>query len=154
MLTQFYILECDLHDQSNQAKNQSAGYIQITAGAVPGCAMRLDDGLIDFTEQGVLFHDPEPCHSAEGGTEGSVTVNSGKDERDIGTVRTETGGTTGSGTSETSRDLDESGSKSHNVSGYDGIAPADLLMRWRETFLNIDMQVISSLETLFLGLWM
>jgi hypothetical protein len=92
--------------------------------------------------------------SAEGGTEGSVTVNSGKDERDIGTVRTETGGTTGSGTSETSRDLDESGSKSHNVDGYDGIAPADLLMRWRETFLNIDMQVISSLETLFLGLWM
>ena len=51
------------------------------------------------------------------------------------------------------RDLDENGKRDHNRIGYDGISPSELLRKYRETFLNVDMQVIASLETLFFGLW-
>lgn len=39
------------------------------------------------------------------------------------------------------------------VIGYDGISASDLLLKYRETFLNIDMMVIQDLETLFFQLW-
>lgn len=40
-----------------------------------------------------------------------------------------------------------------HVSGYDGVVPSDLLQKYRETFLNIDMMVINNLEDLFFQLW-
>ena len=88
------------------------------------------------------------------GSDTETDTLSGSDERTIDFSRSDAGTGTKSGTAETVRDLDESGTKTHTVSGYDGADPADLLMRWRETFLNVDMQVIASLETLFFGLWM
>lgn len=39
-----------------------------------------------------------------------------------------------------------------NTRGFSG-AMSDLLLRYRDTFLNIDMQVISELDGLFMGLW-
>lgn len=39
-----------------------------------------------------------------------------------------------------------------NTVGYTG-APSDLLMRYRMSFLNIDMLVISDLEELFMSVW-
>lgn len=82
--------------------------------------------------------------------------NGGSDETESnGTSTTRYGHTVdGAGTTAYERDLDESGERSHNISGYDGIAPADLLEKYRKTFLNVDLQVIASLETLFFGLWM
>ena len=40
-----------------------------------------------------------------------------------------------------------------SVSGYAGINASDLLKKYRETFLNIDMMVINNLEDLFFQLW-
>ena len=40
-----------------------------------------------------------------------------------------------------------------SVSGYAGINASDLLKKYRETFLNIDMLVIDNLEDLFFQLW-
>lgn len=40
-----------------------------------------------------------------------------------------------------------------SVSGYAGVNASDLLKKYRETFLNIDMEVISKLEDLFFQLW-
>lgn len=40
-----------------------------------------------------------------------------------------------------------------SVSGYVGVNASDLLKKYRETFLNIDMMVISNLEDLFFQLW-
>ena len=40
-----------------------------------------------------------------------------------------------------------------SVSGYEGVVPSDLLQKYRETFLNIDMMVINNLEDLFFQLW-
>lgn len=39
------------------------------------------------------------------------------------------------------------------VSGYEGAVPSDLLQKYRETFLNIDLMVINNLEDLFFQLW-
>lgn len=39
-----------------------------------------------------------------------------------------------------------------NTRGFSG-AMSDLLLRYRETFINIDMQVIAELDRCFMGLW-
>lgn len=40
-----------------------------------------------------------------------------------------------------------------SVSGYAGVNASDLLKKYRETFINIDMMVINDLEDLFFQLW-
>lgn len=37
--------------------------------------------------------------------------------------------------------------------GYRGVSAADLLLKFRETFMNIDMMVINELEPLFMSIW-
>lgn len=88
-----------------------------------------------------------------GGTDDTATTEGGTETRDIDSTSSGTTATTATGDVDFSRNLDESGDKSHNIIGYDGTSPAKLLMEFRETFINIDMQVISSLENLFFGLW-
>lgn len=58
------------------------------------------------------------------------------------------------------RDMTESGNKStdeilHNVKHEAGFrqSQAELLQKYRDTFLNIDMMVIKDLEDLFMGVW-
>lgn len=40
-----------------------------------------------------------------------------------------------------------------SVSGYDGRNASKLIEDFRKTLLNIDMQIINDLETLFMGIW-
>lgn len=40
-----------------------------------------------------------------------------------------------------------------SVSGYAGVNASDLLKKYRETFLNIDLMIIDNLEDLFFQLW-
>lgn len=40
-----------------------------------------------------------------------------------------------------------------SVNGYSGISASDLLQKYRETFLNIDLMIINNLEDLFFQLW-
>lgn len=40
-----------------------------------------------------------------------------------------------------------------NKKGYQGISPSELLQKYRDTFLNIDMLVISELEELFISIF-
>lgn len=40
-----------------------------------------------------------------------------------------------------------------SVNGYNGQSATDLLVKFRNSFLNIDMLVIDELENLFMGLW-
>ena len=67
-------------------------------------------------------------------TEGSTSTTEGIETGDTRTIGTDT-------------------TKDHTGSGYQGTSPARLLEEYRKTFLNVDMQVIASLESLFLGLW-
>lgn len=55
-----------------------------------------------------------------------------------------------------SQTLDETGSSefAHHIYGrLGGRTPAELLLEYRKTFLNIDMMIIKDLEPLFFGLW-
>ena len=67
-------------------------------------------------------------------TEGSTSTTEGIETGDTRTIGTDT-------------------TKDHTGSGYQGTSPARLLEEYRKTFLNVDMQVIASLDKLFLGLW-
>ena len=80
---------------------------------------------------------------AEGGTQ---TVTDTKDSRTDSTKNS-------TGEVSTDRNLDEHGNREHNRKGYDGTSPSKLLAEYRDTFLNVDLQVIHSLDILFFGLW-
>lgn len=55
-------------------------------------------------------------------------------------------------TSSGEADSTDESSGTVNTRGFSG-AMSDLLLRYRETFLNIDMQVIAELDGCFMGLW-
>lgn len=40
-----------------------------------------------------------------------------------------------------------------NVVGFDGASGSELLLKYRQTFLNIDLKIINELEVLFMQLW-
>lgn len=91
------------------------------------------------------------------------------------TLTSETQGQTGTGTEKTTTNTTSSSNEASNTSttsntdntsntkskedyletivGYQGQSPSKSLADYRKTFLNIDMQVIESLEPLFMQLW-
>lgn len=44
------------------------------------------------------------------------------------------------------------GTRTHNQKGYD-TSQSELLLTYRKTLLNIDLEIVDSLSTLFMGLW-
>ena len=70
---------------------------------------------------------------------------------------TDTTTNTGQNTSRTISSGDDSFSSTEDyierVYGYEGRDVSELLIKWRETFLNIDMMIINDLEPLFFQLW-
>ncbi len=94
--------------------------------------------------------------SVSGQLGGSDTTTERLGGSDVKTTNTEKDATH-DGTSETAtryeRELDEHGDREHNRIGYSGVSPSQLLEEYRKTFLNVDMQVIASLNILFFGLW-
>lgn len=61
--------------------------------------------------------------------------------------------TTNSSTRSLTDNLDSVEDYLENVVGFEGKDASSLLLKYRETFLNIDMQVIKELEDLFMQLW-
>lgn len=57
-----------------------------------------------------------------------------------------------SGRTTSTVDMDESGNRIHTEKGR-LLNQSDLLLKYRKTFINIDMEVIQDLEDLFLSLW-
>lgn len=90
---------------------------------------------------------------------GKTTVN-GTDESKGNT----TSNTNAETSSETRRDVDVNSTNNHDLNSLDdylehvkgkngGVSYSKLLMEFRDTFLNIDMQVINELNDLFMNLW-
>lgn len=80
---------------------------------------------------------------------GSTSSNSSSEFSNSGTNKTTVNGeTSNSGTANSIEDYVE------NVSGKQGTESySSMLLKFRETFLNIDMQVIDEFSDLFMGLW-
>lgn len=53
---------------------------------------------------------------------------------------------------ERSESGDYDGTKIHNEKGFDG-SQSELLLTYRKTFLNIDLEVVNKVGILFMGLW-
>ena len=92
-----------------------------------------------------------------GGTDTDTTRHTGKDTTTLTHgEKVTTSGTTSATESVTSGDtrtIDSDTIKDHTGSGYQGTSPSKLLEEYRKTFINIDMQVIASVDKLFFGLW-
>lgn len=91
------------------------------------------------------------------GADTTTTTTNGKDTTTLShgeQVYTTDNGTSNGSKSETdSRQIDTDGTRSHERIGYDGISQSRLLEEFRKTFLNVDLQVINSLQQCFFGLW-
>lgn len=94
-------------------------------------------------------------------TEAEINNGDGTDNRttaDTGTIGDS--GTTGRQTSESSTSTEtstNSGNRSETfeetIQGLSGKSYSDMLMKYRETLINIDEMIIGEFEDLFLGLW-
>ena len=91
------------------------------------------------------------------GTDTTTTTTNGKDTTTLShgeqVYTTDNGTSSGSKTESDSRQIDTDGTRSHERIGYDGISQSRLLEEFRKTFLNVDLQVINSLQQCFFGLW-
>ena len=81
------------------------------------------------------------------------------DARKITDANTTTTSATVNGTIETKSDGTRNGQNDstedylETVVGYEGINPAEMILKYRETFLNIDKMILDNLEDLFIQLW-
>lgn len=127
---------------SNSSGSSRLGGTDTTKGKLGGSDTTTDtQGGAD--EKTIHDEGTQTTNSQEGGTQ-SQTVES--DEKTISTSQKK-------GNVESDRNLDEHGNREHNRKGYDGTSPSKLLTEYRETFLNVDLQVIHSLDVLFFGMW-
>lgn len=78
----------------------------------------------------------------------TTTLTHGEEIATSGTTSTTESVTTGD-----TRTIGTDTTKDHTGSGYQGTSPSKLLEEYRKTFLNVDMQVIASIDKLFFGLW-
>lgn len=58
-----------------------------------------------------------------------------------------------SSNSENNSSIDNTNHYLETVVGYEGKDASEMIMKYRKTFLNIDMQVINELDVLFMQLW-
>jgi len=81
------------------------------------------------------------------------TMLSGNEDYASGAVDTNSvGNNTANGTSDNTGTTTDSATGNTQISGYQGAA-SDLLIRYRESFINPDMMVINELEELFMMVW-
>lgn len=83
------------------------------------------------------------------------TESEGKTESNTTSNGNDTSTSTTKDTYEGTTDHDNAGTNKYNkeLSGYMGVSPSELLQKYRETFLNIDLMIIKELESLFMGVW-
>ena len=88
-------------------------------------------------------------HEAGSGKTSSHEVGSGEaSSHEVGSGRA-----SGESTSTGNGIRDEHGETVQRLTGYSGVAASDLIAKYRETFLNIDMEIIFELRVLFMNIW-
>jgi hypothetical protein len=91
----------------------------------------------------------------EGNTAASATTNNISSTGNVTRTKSDTDDVTGSlnRTRDNTNTLASTENYLENVSGYEGKDASELLLKYRESFLNIDMMIINDLECLFFQLW-
>lgn len=103
-------------------------------------------------ESSVLYSDT-PQGSLSGVESGTYLTNATKtNDKGSSSLSVETSGS-GSSTDVGSDNLVSTEDYLETVVGYEGKSATELLLKYRESFLNIDMMIIGELENLFFQLW-
>lgn len=118
-----------------------------TNGSGSGTSNSINSDLYSDTPQGSL-----------NGVESGTYLTNARKTNDNTTSNSSTNNTSSSNGNITSSESGNDELKSaeeylESVNGYSGISASDLLQKYRETFLNIDLMVINNLEDLFFQLW-
>jgi hypothetical protein len=123
-------------------------YSDTPQGAIAGISGAEDDPSLG--DNGYLTNARHILHDGDGTTASGVSVN----EED--TTKTTTYGKISDMNGSDTQKLTEAGENefTHHIYGrLGGRTPAELLLEYRKTFLNIDEMIIKELEPLFFGLW-
>jgi hypothetical protein len=110
----------------------------------------------DTTEHGTItntFGDIVETYNKTGDKKDHVDAD-GWDKTD--NINTHTGTVKHTGTTTNERDETDSGTDTHSNHEYGKIGVMtyqEMVVKWREAFLNIDMQIINELGDLFMKVW-
>ncbi len=162
-----YATEVTYTDREGQRAGSTTygGTTNVTYGGTDSETGTTEHGGVDVLQK--LNEGTDTTTTTNSGTDTKTTSNTGADTtttttsgadtttlshgEEITTV--ETGTSSGSKSESDSRQTDTDGTRSHERIGYDGISQSKLLEEFRKTFLNVDLQVINSLQQCFFGLW-
>ena len=162
-----YATEVTYTDREGQRAGTTTygGTTNVTYGGQDSEVGQTANSGADTTE---TVHDgTDTTTTTNAGTDSKTTSNTGADTTTTTTsgadtttlthgeeiTTDETSSSQGSETGSDSRQIDTDGTRSHERIGYDGISQSRLLEEFRKTFLNVDLQVINSLQQCFFGLW-
>ena len=152
-----YATEVDYVDREGVAAGRTTfgGVTDVTFGGSDFTTTDTTDGGTDSATHAHTGTDTDT--KANTGTDTTTTAHAGTDTTTLThgeSITTNDGtATSDTGSTETERSIDTDTTKTHTGSGYQGTSPSTLLEEYRKTFLNVDMQVIASVERLFMGLW-
>ena len=152
-----YASEVDYTDREGKTAGRTdfGGITDVSTGGSDFTTTDSTDGGTDTATHAHTGTDTDT--KANTGTDTTTTAHAGTDTTTLThgeSITTNDGtATSDSGTASSERSVDTDTTKTHVGSGYQGTSPASLLEEYRKTFLNVDMQVIASLERLFMGLW-
>ena len=152
-----YASEVDYTDREGKTAGRTdfGGITDVSTGGSDFTTTDSTDGGTDTATHAHTGTDTDT--KANTGTDTTTTAHAGTDTTTLThgeSITTNDGtATSDTGSTETERSIDTDTTKTHVGSGYQGTSPSTLLEEYRKTFLNVDMQVIASLERLFMGLW-
>ena len=152
-----YASEVDYTDREGKTAGRTdfGGITDVSTGGSDFTTTDSTDGGTDTATHVHTGTDTDT--KANTGTDTTTTAHAGTDTTTLThgeSITTNDGtATSDTGSTETERSIDTDTTKTHVGSGYQGTSPSTLLEEYRKTFLNVDMQVIASLERLFMGLW-
>ena len=152
-----YATEVDYTDREGKTAGRTdfGGITDVSTGGSDFTTTDSTDGGTDTATHAHTGTDTDT--KANTGTDTTTTAHAGTDTTTLThgeSITTNDGtATSDTGSAETERSIDTDTTKTHVGSGYQGTSPSKLLEEYRKTFLNVDMQVIASLDRLFMGLW-
>ena len=145
-------------DSEEEVDNSNSGS---NTGSETGTSNNTNVDLYSDTPQGSLTDVENEKYLTtarkinEGNTTSSATTNNISSTGSVTRTKSDTDDVTGSlnRTRDNTNTLASTEDYLENVSGYEGKDVSELLLKYRESFLNIDMMVINELECLFFQLW-
>lgn len=140
--------------------NSSSGTVDTTNNNVTtgsGSGSRVDTGidLYSDTPQGSITNLENEKYLTNARKTSDTSTNESNTNNTSDTTSKVTNSESGNSSSNGSGKEDFGSAEEYleSVVGFSGVNGSEMLMKYRETFLNIDLMIINDLEDLFFGLW-